>query len=326
MLPAAIVGWLTVLIAVVVANKVAFDSNGDDALLPAIWLDILAAIGLVALAVFLWEYVESRRRRSGYVITVVNYMHAPRQVHTSMRRIYSSARSMRRARAYQDGMFGDIELDQLVYSAAEGAVLSSELNDVILGLKDESAQEDRERVAQAKRELEQVRQHLTEVEATLARAARQAKQFSVRLFGPEPARPPRPQQRTQQRPQVGPSPLERRAAARRKADDVAARLVAYNKVDAVGVEERVGGVVAGYEEVEAVVQEVFLGPRLPKPEPPVTAPVGDENSGKASSARAAAWRAAKWTARGASKGVVAGTQFGVEKVKKRSSGGKGSDP
>lgn len=322
MLPIAVAGWLAVLTAVVAANAVAFDTQGHDALFPAIALDIVAAIGLVALAVFLWEYVESRRRRSGYVITVVNYMHAPRQVHTSMRRIYNSARSMRRGRAYQDGMFGDIELDELVYSAAEGAVLSSELNDVISGLRNGSAQKDRDTVAQAKRELVQIRKHLEEVEARLARAAKHADQLSVRLNGPEPSRPSRPQPRPQQGAQVGPSAVERRAAARRKADEVAARLAVYNKVDAVGVEERVGGVVAGYEEVEAVVQEVFLGPRLPQPEPPVT-PVGDENSGRASSARAAAWRAAKWTARGASKGVVAGTQFGVEKVKKRSSGGEG---
>ncbi|QRY53789.1 hypothetical protein [Mycolicibacterium septicum] len=323
MLPIAIAGWLAVLTAVVVANAVAFDFYGGDALFPAICLDIVAAIGLVALAVFLWEYIESRRRRSGYVITVVNYMHAPRQVHTSMRRIYSSARSMRRGRAYQDGMFGDIELDELVYSAAEGAVLSSELNDVIRGLKNGSAEKDRDTVAQAKRELVQIRKHLEEVEAAIARAAKQAGQLSGRLPAPEPTLPARSQPRTPQRPQGEPSAAERRAAARRKADDVAARLVSYDKVDAVDVEERVDAISAGYDEVQAITENVLRGPQLPQPEPPAgTAPAADEGLGTGRAARAVTLRVAKMTARGVTKGVVAGAKFGVEKAKQRADSGE----
>ena len=122
-------------LAVVVANVVVFSRVGIAALLIVLVLDVGAVLGIAALAMRLWEIAEGRRRQTGYVICEASYVHAPRHIKSSMRRIYRSGRSVRAGRAFCDQMFGDVQLDQLVYSAAQRAVLSSELSEAVRELK-----------------------------------------------------------------------------------------------------------------------------------------------------------------------------------------------
>ena len=68
------------------------------------------------------------RRTTGYVISEDSYKNAPHSIKVSMRRIYKAAAAIETGRAHTDGMFGDIEVTRLVYSAAQRAVLSSELS------------------------------------------------------------------------------------------------------------------------------------------------------------------------------------------------------
>ena len=121
--------WVTVALAAVVAIAAVglLAWLGPVAVILVVFCVVIAVVGGIAAAILLWLAAEQRRRTCRYVICEADYANAPRQIKAALRRIYKSARSVRSGAAYQRDMFGDLGIDQVVYSAAERAILSSEL-------------------------------------------------------------------------------------------------------------------------------------------------------------------------------------------------------
>lgn len=114
---------------------------------------------------------------TGYVVCEADYADAPRHIRSAMWRIFKSALSVRGGSAYQTGIFGDLELDRVVYSAAERAVISSEL---CAGMRDLGEAQDGELLDTAE-QLADIRRFVLEVEAALKRAAKTASRLSTSL-------------------------------------------------------------------------------------------------------------------------------------------------
>ncbi len=288
-------------LGVVAANIAVFDKFGLTALFPAVTLDVVAAVGLIVSALYLWHLAEARRRCSGYVICEASYVDAPHHVKSTMRHIYKSARSVRSGRAYQDRMLGDGELDRLVYSAAERAVLASELSAAVRDLA-ANAEPDDDAVNHAKEQLGEIRRYLDDVEGSLARAAKTATSLSGRISEPEAARAA---QRHAE--EMAATAAENRRQARMRLEDATARASSPARVDGSDVEDRVSSVYAGYDEVTRISNDVLYGP----------VPVAGEDDSKPL-AREAVWKVAKSTAAKTRRFSASAFKLGADKLRKRS--------
>lgn len=189
--PARAYKWLLICatamlaVALVAVNVWVITRYGVGALIPATSVNVIGASGLIALSVIAWISVERRRRRAGYVIADVSYRHTTAEISSSMRRINRSARTLGKGKSYHWGVIGDIGLDQLVYQAAEHAVVSSELSAAATKLKSSRDPDDQEQVSAATARVDEISRHLREVEASLARAAQTASRLSARLTRPD---------------------------------------------------------------------------------------------------------------------------------------------
>jgi hypothetical protein len=224
-------------IAVVVANVVAFKVWGLDAVIPAILLDVVALFGLLWLAAMLWVAAEERRVLTGYVISEHSYRDAPRQVTSTMRRIHKSARSVTGGRANAEGMFGDLGADQLVYEAAQQAVVSSELSAAARDLKASQTSEDHDALKSASGQLDEILEYLQEVEASLKRAAGTASRLSENI-----ARPERERAARKLAEEAAAAKAQRRDQARARLDEATIRAAARPVADTSDIEERVSAV------------------------------------------------------------------------------------
>jgi hypothetical protein len=289
-------------VGVLVANIAAFNVVGSEALLPALVLDLVAVVAIVALAIWLWDLADSRRRRTGYVICEASYGDAPRQIKATMRRIYKSARTVRGGTAYQQGMFGAVELDRLVYSAAERAVLSSELCAGMRDLKADARREDHELLETAQQQLADIRVYIEDVEGALTRSADTANRLSASI----PAKEVAAQQAARE---AAAAAADRRRHARARVEEASTRASAPTKVAGGDVEDRVSSVYAGYQEASKISNDVLTGP---------TSSVPNSDADERPSTRETAWKAAKWTAGKTTKASVAAAKFGADKLKKRS--------
>jgi hypothetical protein len=298
-------------IAVVVANVVAINFYGGAAVIPALLLDVVAIVGLLWLALVLWEVAEERRRRVAYVIADVSYAGAPGQVKSTMRRIHKHARAMRGGRAHQEGMFGDVGLDQLVYEAAEQAVISSELSGAIADLKESASSDDREALAAASGQVEDIGRYLQRVEASLKRAATTANRLSEKIVRPEEERAAR-----QLAEEAAAAEADRRAQAMSRLNTATARASVQPTVDVADVEDRVTAVHAGYEEVTQVSDAVLQG--RPTPVASDQAPAKDEpEEDRRRLAREAVWKVTKVSASKAGKFSAAAAKAGGDKFRDR---------
>lgn len=91
---------------------------------------VVAALVLGALTMLmLWSAADQRRSTNRYAISEMEYASVPRAIKSTMRRIYRSGHANR------TGMFGDLGPDDLVYFAAERAIVSSELAEFVRELK-----------------------------------------------------------------------------------------------------------------------------------------------------------------------------------------------
>ena len=210
----------------------------------AVVLVLGAAIGYALGAAWIWISVEQRRQAAGYVISEAQYRSAPRQIKSSMRRIYSSAASLEGARATQAGMFGGLELQRLVYGAAERALVSAELaaalNDLTLGADSEDAAT--RKVANEK--IQDIQNYLAEVEDTLNRSSKKAEVLSRRLAEPE-----RQQAQRVHAEREATASADRRDRARATVEEATARAAAESDHDPASVEAKIDAVIAGYDEV-----------------------------------------------------------------------------
>ncbi|BBX34854.1 hypothetical protein MMAG44476_34781 [Mycolicibacterium mageritense DSM 44476 = CIP 104973] len=271
---------------------------------------LVVVVVATVVAAYLWLAAEDYRRKAGYIICEADYDSAPRQIKSTMRRIYRSARTVRTGRAHQDGMFGELELERLVFTAAQQAVLSSDVSAGIRDLKPDAGPADRELIADADAQIKEIADHLVEVEARLKRTASTASRLSETVAEPERRR------EAQKAADEAPAAAEdRRRRAHEKLQRATAEAKVKTPVDATDVEDRVAAVAAGYEEVARISKQALEGGSS-RGENSVegNAVAGADDGGKA--ARTAAINAAKTSAGQATKLASAAGRAGAKKLKK----------
>lgn len=276
-------------------------------------LRALLAVSLALVGVILYfcsaMYVNFRaalhRRATGYVISYDSYKHAPRSIQVSMRRIYKSAASIEGGRAHRDGMFGDIEVTRLVYSAASRAVLSSELAESardLICVEGFAASSEETRLVQAR--LKSLASEVQAVEKSLGRAKKAESQLSSDLEELDRAAV---KQRTNQTRQ------QQRVDTIKRIDEVTARIDATTTLDARDIEDRVTSVHAGYKEAEAITRQAEHS-LASEPDAENATTVGGSHV-----VARTAWRAAKSTAFGAGRLSKSAARLGFSAVEKRRS-------
>lgn len=250
---------------------------GAIGLLVTLVCALVAAIVSTIIAAFVWLAAEDRRRKVGYVICEADYVSAPRQIKSTMRRIYRSAQVVRTGRAHQEGMFGALELDRLVFSAAEQASMSSE---IVVGIRDlgpNSGSGDRDLIAEADDQIKQISAHLSSVESTLKRAATTANRLSGWIAEPE-----RREAARKAADAAYEATQDRRRRAREKLEEATAQAKGKTRLDAIDIEERIAAVSAGYDEAAGLSNRTLQGEELPTNDSPSRkAAVAKESAGKA---------------------------------------------
>lgn len=247
---------VSVLALIVGAAALLFASMGPVAAIFVIPLALLVCLIALAVAVYLCIFAEGQRLSSGYIICEMHYPDSSRQTKASMRRIYRSARSVQTGRAYQDGLFGEVELDRLVYSAAARAVLSSDLASAIRDLRSDATGEDRTALDEANAQIKGIEDYLSDVETALRRAAGEADELSERVSEPER----RPESERQTEAKVV-AQDDRRQRARDRLDEAKAKAEVLHDVDAEEVIERISAVRLGFVEAKDVSDSI-LNPRI----------------------------------------------------------------
>ncbi len=158
---------------------------GPVAIIFVVACALVALLAWATLAFVLWSAAEQRRRASRYVICEADYTDAPRPIKSTMRGIYRSAQLMRSGRAYQSDIFGDLGLDHVVYSAAERAILSSELCAAARDLRPDAEPNDRALLDDANAQIQAIKEELAEIEATLKRSSKTDDKLSKSMIEPE---------------------------------------------------------------------------------------------------------------------------------------------
>lgn len=246
-------GLATVVALVIAAATVALIwSIGPAGIIFAIPFALLLVLLGVTGALFLWAYAEAQRRKGGYMICEIHYPDAPRQVKANMRRIYRAGRSVKSGAAYRGGVFGKLEIDRLVYSAADRAVASSQLSAAIRDLRPNARVEDRAVLEKANAQIKEITDYLAEVEQALGQSAATAKGLSDRLDVPSR---PEAQQRVVTAQAVARD--DRRQRARERLDDVQRRVQSFDDGGLHDVTERIAAVDQGHREASEVSKKVF---------------------------------------------------------------------
>jgi len=119
-----ICSWLLFAVAFVAGNVVVLCWAGFNLLvLQGLGLvDVLVVSGMGAASGKLNQIADTLRRQHNYVICAEDYAGAPRHIKATMQQIFLSAESLRTSRAHQEGMFGDVDIEHVLFSAAERAV------------------------------------------------------------------------------------------------------------------------------------------------------------------------------------------------------------
>jgi hypothetical protein len=299
-------------VAVFMANVAMFDVWGLDAVITVIVLDVVALFGLPWLAAVLWVAAEEQRAFTGYEISEHSYPDAPRQVTNAMRRIHNSARTVSHGRANAEGMFGDLQVHQLVYEAAQQAVMSSELSEAVRDLKSSQTSEDRDALDSASTQLDEILQYLVEVEASLKRAAGIVNRLSDNI-----SRPERERAAVKRAEEAAAAKARRREQARAQLDEAATRAAARPSVGPNDIEDRVSAVHAGYEEASRVSDAVLEVRPVTAPKPTRTPAGDDADDDRRRAAREAVWKATRTSAGKAGKFSVTAARLGAEKIRNR---------
>jgi len=304
-IPAVLIGVLTAAVIALFAVV--------DPFLAAIFVVViallLAAVGLVAVAGTLVT-AEDQRRAQGYVICEDDYADAPRQIKSTMRRIYRFARSIRSGQANQRDMFGDHGLELVVYSAAERAIVASNLAAAARDLKPEAKASDRELLDDANAKIRAIKDELTVVEATLKRATGTAEALSASVTEPEYRR-----EAARAKAEADAAAEDRAQRARTRLIDATLRADATPEFGHADLEDRVTAVAAGYADVKSI-SDATLG------EPQLSSPEASRESGSAGvpsdrKAREQMILTAKSTAGKAAQFSVRSAKAGADKLKER---------
>lgn len=300
--------WIPVALAAVMVLVAIglFNWLGPAALLLVIACVLLALLIGAAAGVGIWLRADQRRRVAGYVICEADYAIAPRQIKSTMRRIYSSANSVRTGQAYKEGIFGELGLEQLVFSAAERAMLCSQLRATTEELYPGLKTADRALIADVDTQITAIKQELSEVEQALKNSAGTASALSKRITEPERQRAA---QKTND--EAAAADHAARAAARKRVEDARSRATMAPSLEPTDVEERISAVAAGYDEAAGITDRI-----LGNIDNKVTENANTKES-SARSSRGTAARAARFTADQAAKWSAVAAKAGVEKIKNR---------
>lgn len=228
---------------------------GPVAVLLAIVVGLVAIVAGFAIALWLWLAAERRRRALRYVICEDDYSDAPRQIKSTMRRIYRSAQSVRTSQAHQRNMFGDLSLDEVVYRAAERAILSSELAAAARDLRPDAKSSDQTLLDEANDQIRAIKDELAAVEATFKRSAEIAEDLSQRVTEPDRSRATE-----NARQDAAFEARERGERARTRLEEISMRVNTATTLQPDFVGDRIDSVAAGYYEATKVSDQVLDGP------------------------------------------------------------------
>jgi hypothetical protein len=217
--------------------------------------DLLLLSALAAALEKLNRIADPLRRRHKYLISADDYAAAPLLIPGTMKQIFKSAWSLRASRAHREGMFGAIDIQQVLYSAAEQAVQAAEINASVHDLEANAGPTDADALRRARVALLKIDRYLDKVEAELKGAAKTAKSLSKKLNEAERARAvARKEELAAERRR------EAQAMARANIENSTARAKSTTRIDATDIADRVGSVSAGYDEARRVSDDVLHGP------------------------------------------------------------------
>jgi hypothetical protein len=190
-------------------------------------------------------------------IRLAHYVDAPVGVRKSMRRIYGSARSLRREEAFRRGVIEEKELQRLVYSAGQQAVLSSELSASVRGLRSSSHPADVDAIRDAERRIDEISRYLKDIEERLNRTTASAKKLSAAIVLPE-----QEQQHERERTQTRAVDELRQHQARQRMVSATLDAKPHDPEAVTLFEEQVAARYIGYQEAAQVSKDALQGPTL----------------------------------------------------------------
>lgn len=275
---------------------------GPVAIILAVIICLVGIVAWLVAAAGLWLTAERRRRAVRYVICEDDYADAPRQIKSTMRRIYRGAQSVRDSQAHQRDMFGDLSLDEAVYGAAERAILSSELSAGIRDLRPDAQSSDQALLDDANQQIRVIKDELAAVEATFKRGAKSAEKLSQRVTEPE-----RQYAAEQTRQHAASAANERREQARARLEEASLRASSVHRLETDTVSDQINAVAEGYDEARQVSDRVLDRPSVSASH--------KSDADAAGSTRDAIVKAAKLTV-GAAKWSASAAKSGAERFKK----------
>ncbi|TXH16587.1 MAG: hypothetical protein E6R06_30650 [Mycobacterium sp.] len=210
------------------------------------------------------DMIESRQRKYEYLICADDYVEAPQPIQTKMRKIFESAESLRDNRAHRDGMFGDLDIDRVLYSASEQAVNAATLNVAKRKLQSVPGSVDEDGLRRARAGLHKIGRQLDQVEAELSRAATAANSLSTKIIAAEKAceQAAKDSEATVRRDQ-------KRADAHRLLDNAVMQTRSTSRIDTGGIGDHVESVAAGYDDATKITDKVLdPGSTEPAKQPP----------------------------------------------------------
>lgn len=310
--------WLQVL-AVAVAALIASVAaaliwwQGPAAIVLVVPIALLVLMIGLLVALYLWVFAEGQRRTTGFMICEVHYPDAPRAVKASMRRIYRASHLVQSGSAFSVGIFGDLPLDRLVYSAAERAVVCSELVAAIRHLRPDAVDADRVALEDANTQIRDLTAFITDVELALERSADSAKQLSVQMAGRERRR----EASTAASPQVV-IREDCHTRARSRLDEARDRARTMDEVDINDVADRIQAVQLAYQETAEIANKV-LYPEVLLDGTSTTSPssAGSEGSSGAGNKRKAVLREVAKSATRAGRSAAAAARTRVRSLRNK---------
>lgn len=228
---------------------------GPVAFILAVVIGLVAIVAWAAVGLCLWLAAERRRRAVRYVICEADYADAPRQIKSTMRRIYRSAESVQSSPAHHLEMFGDLSVTDVVYSAAERAILSSELAAGARDLRPDAQASDQTLLDDVNEQIRAIKDELAVVDATFKRSAKSAEKLSQRVSEPERRRATEQAKQT-----AAAAASDRRERARAHLEEVSLRVKSTPAAASDDVMERIDAVAAGYDEATHVSNRVLNEP------------------------------------------------------------------
>lgn len=209
-------------------------------------------------------------------------------------------------------MFGDMELDELIYATAERAVLSSELSAAVTDLKPDAIAADKEVLDRANEQIDEIIAYLGDVERSLQAGARASGGLSDQM-----ARPQRERDAAQRVEAAAQASAARRRTDRARVEDAITRASAKTPIDPADIEDRIHAVRAGFQEAAEISRAARFQPNRSETVDPARLADGDVEVDRTAKTRSATWKTARSAANATAKASAAAAKASAAKYKKR---------